>query len=98
MATRKPANEVSFAEAIVSDAFNPGVRPQSFQALNYVFVALLTTAVIAAYLNNGSIHIYILLGLTTTLAFLINKYVSHARQDAYYHNLCVVQPHDIRLT
>lgn len=72
-AAAAPAS-ASFAEALITDALNPGVRPQSFQALNYVFGALLVTSVIAAYLNSGSIHIFVLIGLTSGLAFLINRY------------------------
>jgi hypothetical protein len=69
----KKVDDRSFAEILVTDAFSPGVRPQSFDAVNYALVGLLLVGLVSIYLLNGSIHLTVLLILGAGLGIVMNK-------------------------
>ncbi len=71
----KTPKQKSFAEALITEAFTPGVRPQSFDAVNIVLGALLVCLLAAIVLDYKNTHLYGLAFLTLGLGFLMNKYV-----------------------
>jgi len=64
--------EKSFAEVLVTDAFNPGIHKQSFDAINYALVGLFFVGTVSIYLSGGNWHLIVLMVLGGGLAVVIN--------------------------
>lgn len=67
-----PGSDKSFAEALFTDAFNPGVHHQSLDATNYVLLALFVCSLLALVAWNYSIHFVVIISLGLGLAVLMN--------------------------
>jgi len=73
----------NFADTLVKDILEPGVRPAVLGFLDYVFAALILLIMIVVYMSPDSIHVWIYLGLAIGLVASFKWFMNElAKADA----------------
>lgn len=62
----------SFVEVLVHDAFNPGVRKQSFDMINFVVIALVLCSIVAVFMQVASYYLVGLIVIACGLVLVVN--------------------------
>ena len=77
----KTVAHLSFWQRFTSTIFSPGITQEQITVMNFVFIALFITTIITIVLSKPSIHLFVLLGLSMFLFFVINWFIANTHPE-----------------